>query len=72
MSKLRAHLLVTFDDQWGEEGVNGQLPVQRCQMCGADPASTIRAAINHSFKKLKTGSGRVNETCQLSGIINYS
>lgn len=27
MSKLRAHLLVTFDDQWGEEGVNGQLPV---------------------------------------------
>jgi hypothetical protein len=23
-------------------------------------------------KKLKIGSGRVNETCQLSGIINYS
>jgi hypothetical protein len=27
ISKLRAHLLVTFDDQWDEEVVNGQLPV---------------------------------------------
>jgi hypothetical protein len=27
LSKLRAHLLVTFDDQWGEEVVNGQASV---------------------------------------------
>ena len=27
ISKLRAHLLVTFDDQWDEEVVNEQLPV---------------------------------------------
>jgi hypothetical protein len=26
LSKLRARLLVTFDDQWGEEVVNGQAP----------------------------------------------
>lgn len=26
MGKLRARLLVTFDDQWGEEAVNGQSP----------------------------------------------
>jgi hypothetical protein len=26
LGKLRARLLVTFDDQWGEEVVNGQLP----------------------------------------------
>jgi hypothetical protein len=27
LNKLRARLLVTFDDQWGEEVVNGQTPV---------------------------------------------
>jgi len=27
ISKLRAHLLVTFDDQWDEEVVHGQLPI---------------------------------------------
>ena len=27
LSKVRARLLVTFDDQWGEEVVNGQAPV---------------------------------------------
>jgi hypothetical protein len=27
ISKLRAHLLVTFDDQWDEEVAHGQLPV---------------------------------------------
>ena len=27
LSKLRARLLITFDDQWGEEVVNGQAPV---------------------------------------------
>ena len=26
LSKLRARLLVTFDDQWGEEVLNGQTP----------------------------------------------
>ena len=26
LGKLRAHLLVTFDDQWGEEVLNGQTP----------------------------------------------
>ncbi len=26
LSKVRAHLLVTFDDQWGEEVLNGQTP----------------------------------------------
>jgi len=25
LGKLRARLLVTFDDQWGEEVVNGQI-----------------------------------------------
>jgi hypothetical protein len=27
LSRLREHLLVTFEDQWGEEVVNGQMPV---------------------------------------------
>jgi Integrase core domain len=27
LGKLRARLLVTFDDQWGEEAVNGHMPV---------------------------------------------
>ena len=27
LGKLRARLLVTFDDQWGKEAVNGQMPV---------------------------------------------
>ena len=27
LSKVRARLLITFDDQWGEEVVNGHLPV---------------------------------------------
>jgi len=26
MQKIRARLLVTFDDQWGEEVVNGHTP----------------------------------------------
>jgi hypothetical protein len=27
LGKLRARLLLTFEDQWGEEAVNGQAPV---------------------------------------------
>jgi len=27
LSRLRGRLLVTFEDQWGEEVINGQLPV---------------------------------------------
>ena len=27
LPKIRARLLITFDDQWGEETVNGHLPI---------------------------------------------
>ena len=37
VQKLRARLLVTFDDQWGEEVVNGQPPTPelRAEVVGA-------------------------------------
>ena len=37
VQKLRARLLVTFDDQWGEEVVNGQpsTPELRAEVVGA-------------------------------------
>ena len=37
VQKLRARLLVTFDDQWGEEVVNGQfsIPELRTEVVGA-------------------------------------
>ena len=37
VQKLRARLLVTFDDQWGEELVNGQSPTPalRAEVVGA-------------------------------------
>lgn len=53
LNKLRAHMLVTFDDQWGEDVINGQTPVPelhaelvagvRCVERGSEPCMAMHS-----------------------------